>query len=145
MPPDEPTHRASRPVPPSVAVEIRSQRVAVVTVSGEHDLHSKPALTRALARAIEHPNVFVDLTDCTFIDSSAIGALISASRALAERNGSLELVIPSAAATVSRVVRMTAISTAVPIHETRLAADASRQQREEFAGRSALAAVVASQ
>jgi anti-sigma B factor antagonist len=134
MPPDErePTHRLGRPVPPTVEVEIRSPYAAVVTLGGEHDLGSKPALTRALARAIDHRHVLVDLTDCTFIESSAIGALVSASRLLAERKGRLELVIPSSATAVSRVLRMTAISTLVAIHETRSAAEASIQPRKDI-------------
>jgi anti-sigma B factor antagonist len=134
MLPDEPTQRASRPVPPTVEVESGSRHAAVVTLSGEHDLGSKPALTRALARASGHANVLVDLTDCTFIESSALGAFVSASRALAARNGSLGLVVPSAATAVSRVVRTTRIGTVIAIHETRSAAEASIQQRLDFAG-----------
>jgi anti-sigma B factor antagonist len=141
MPPDEhgSTQPASRSAPPTVEVEIRSPEAAVVTLSGEHDLLTKPVLARALTRAIAHSNVLVDLTGCTFIDSSVIGELVSASRALAERQGRLELLIPSSPTIVSRVLRMTAIDAVVAIHETRSAAEASIQLRQDLTGDAAAA------
>jgi anti-anti-sigma factor len=50
----------------------------VITLSGEHDLFTKLRLQEALADAREEPNVIIDLTPCTFIDSTIIGALAAA-------------------------------------------------------------------
>jgi anti-sigma B factor antagonist len=119
------TQLANWPVPTSVGVEIRSGCAAIVTLAGEHDLRSNGKLRRALACGIEQPDVLVDLTACTFIDSSAMGALVSASQVLAEGDGRLQLVVPLAATHVSRAVRLAAISAAVVVHEARAAAEAS--------------------
>jgi hypothetical protein len=46
---------------------------------GEHDLSTVPALRTALDTVITtSPNVIVDLSEATFIDSSTVGALIHA-------------------------------------------------------------------
>jgi anti-anti-sigma factor len=70
-------------VPGTLEVENHAPNVAIVAVRGEHDLTTKPALAEALARASDHLNVLVDLSECPFMDSSLIGALVEASSSLA--------------------------------------------------------------
>ena len=108
-----------------VAVEFAQPGIAVVTLSGEHDLAGKPRLTDALATANARLNVLVDLSPCTFIDSSVIGALFSARSQLAARGGRLELVIPQEATAVRRVAELTMLSSLLTIHEAHDAGCAS--------------------
>jgi anti-sigma B factor antagonist len=65
-----------------------------IVVGGELDLCAAPALRDALTRAIERrtTHVIVDLTDATFADSTAIGALLDASRRIREIRGRLQLI-----------------------------------------------------
>jgi anti-sigma B factor antagonist len=65
-----------------------------IVVGGELDLCAAPALRDALTRAIERhqTNVTVDLTDATFADSTAIGALLEASGRIRDYGGKLRLI-----------------------------------------------------
>ena len=69
----------------------------------------------------------MDLSACTFIDSSVIGALFSARNGLRARAGRLELVIPPEAAVVSRIADLTMLDTLVPIHQAEAEGLASLQ------------------
>jgi anti-sigma B factor antagonist len=66
----------------------------VVAVSGELDLHSvgqlRAELEQAMDRGAEH--VVVDLACVTFMDSTALGAIVLAERSLRRSNGSLVVV-----------------------------------------------------
>jgi anti-anti-sigma factor len=107
---------------PSVAVEVITPGVAVAALLGEHDLSTGADVETALARAGEQPMVLVDLTGCTFIDSTTIGLLISAYKAQSKRpGGRLELVVPALARNVHGVVRLAALDTVIRTHETRSA------------------------
>ena len=52
--------------------------IAVVALFGEHDLSGKQRLSDALAKASVRRDVLVDLSACTFLDSSVIGTLFAA-------------------------------------------------------------------
>jgi anti-sigma B factor antagonist len=66
----------------------------VVAVSGEIDLFTAPELKSALGEALEsgHTRIVVDLTNTTFLDSTALGVLIGAVKRLRSRDGALALV-----------------------------------------------------
>lgn len=66
----------------------------VVAVSGEIDLFTAPELKAALADAIEagRTRVVVDLSETTFLDSTALGVLIGTVKRLRARDGRLTLV-----------------------------------------------------
>jgi anti-sigma B factor antagonist len=107
----------------AIEVEIHSPNAAIVTLRGEHDLGSKPEVVRALVVASGCRYVLVDLSECTFIDSSVISALLQASNRLTKRDGLLELVIPSGAhQAVRNVFELMGLQRLLPIHETRAAA-----------------------
>jgi anti-anti-sigma factor len=69
----------------------------------------------------------VDLSTCTFIDSTVIGALIKAARSVQAGGEQLVLVIPPEQRQVARVAQMTRLAEIVPIHATRAAALTSIQ------------------
>jgi anti-anti-sigma factor len=107
-------------VPAQVTIEVKfhSPTASVVTLRGEHDLDSRPGVMLALAAASEHGDVLVDLSECTFMDSSIISAFLLAAKRLQERDGMLELVIPPDARHLHRILEMTSVQTILPSHET---------------------------
>lgn len=66
----------------------------VVAVQGEIDLFTAPELKQVLAEAIEagRTRIVVDLTETTFLDSTALGVLIGAVKRLRSRDGALAIV-----------------------------------------------------
>ncbi len=64
--------------PQPLEVQFRLPGIALVQLRGEHDLSGKEALAEALASASDQLNVLVDLSECTFMDSSVLGVLIPA-------------------------------------------------------------------
>src|SRR3978361_2112457 len=83
-------------MPPEFAVTehpIDSER-HVLAVRGEIDLFTAPELKQVLAESIEAGGVrlLVDLTETTFLDSTALGVLIGAVKRLRSRDGALAIV-----------------------------------------------------
>ena len=109
----------------AVEVDYPEPGIAFVKLRGEHDLATKEPLTAALGAAAAHPHVLVDLSECTFMDSSVVAALIGTHRELGERGGRLGLVIPPTARAIQRVAAVTGLAEVFPIHETPTAALAS--------------------
>ncbi|MGP9019927.1 STAS domain-containing protein [Streptomyces sp. BR1] len=72
-----------------------AQDCRVIRVTGELDLLTAPRLAGSLARArrgAQVPYVVADLSDVTFMDCSALGALCAARTACRDRGGWLRLV-----------------------------------------------------
>ena len=83
-------------MPPEFAVTehpIDSER-HVLAVRGEIDLFTAPELKQVLAESIEagRIRIIVDLTETTFLDSSALGVLIGVIKRLRARGGALAIV-----------------------------------------------------
>ena len=66
----------------------------VVAVAGEIDLFTAPELKATLTDAIEDgkTRIVVDLTETTFLDSTALGVLIGAIKRLRSRDGRMTIV-----------------------------------------------------
>jgi anti-sigma B factor antagonist len=66
----------------------------VLAVRGEIDLFTAPELKQVLAESIEagRIRIIVDLTETTFLDSTALGVLIGAVKRLRSRHGALAMV-----------------------------------------------------
>jgi anti-anti-sigma factor len=111
----------------AIGIEFCPPCIALITLRGEHDLTSRRALSEALATASAQLNVLVDLSECTFIDSTVIAALFRARESLRRRNGRLELLVPPSSTTIRRLAKITALDKILPIHETRSAAITSFQ------------------
>ena len=89
----------------------------VLHVAGELDLSTVATFDAELARALSLGGVVVVLSECTFIDSSALQSLVRAYRALPRAEGaSLALVAPSQPA--RRVLEIAALDRLVPIFDT---------------------------
>jgi anti-anti-sigma factor len=101
--------------------------VAVVQLRGEHDLATEQALMQALDEAAAHSNVLVDMSECDFIDSTVIAALLRVARTVSERGERFALYIPAAQRQITRIAEMTHLAELLPIHASRSVALASLQ------------------
>jgi anti-sigma B factor antagonist len=92
---DLPALLAVKEVRVDLVVESSTHRGwAVISVQGELDLHSSPALTDEIAGALNQdaPHIAVDLTAVSFMDSTALGVLVASLKRARERDGELTLV-----------------------------------------------------
>ena len=81
-------------------------------------------------RSRERSRVFVDLSDCTFIDSTVIALLLAAHRNQVMRNERLELILPKEAPAVERILTLSRIGLIITTHKTRNAALTATQSGE---------------
>ena len=127
-----PSHHASTPPHDdqrgTVEVAHELPHLAVVTLAGEHDISTSESLEQALERAAANSNVLVDLSDCTFVDSTVITVLIRTSEAVKAGGEQLVLVIPPAQRAIARIAEMTGLGHLMPLYESRDAALASFPQ-----------------
>ena len=89
---------------------------SIIHVVGELDLSTIAALDAELELSLPAGRVVVNLSECTFIDSSALRSLVRAQRAVSEGGGSLALVAPSQPA--RRVLEVAALDRFIPVFET---------------------------
>ena len=91
----------------------------VVAVRGEIDLFTAPELKSALSDAIEsgRSRIVVDLTDTTFLDSTALGVLIGAVKRLRSRDGRLTIV--NVDENIAKTFEITGLDQIFPISSTR--------------------------
>ena len=97
--------------------------VHVVTLRGEIDAFTAPSLRDDLRHLVEDTGavtVVVDLGAVTFLDSSALGALVGVLRRLRERNGQLRIVQPRTAA--ARIFELTGLDAVLDLYPDRAAA-----------------------
>ena len=94
------------------------ERIALVSVSGELDLHAEPELRAALdaAELLGCPTVVVDLSGVSFMDSTACGVLVGEAKRRRRDHG--ELVLVSNANGAGRVLEVSGIDRFVAVHPT---------------------------
>jgi anti-anti-sigma factor len=92
----------------------------VVTLSGEVDLHTAPALAQALDGVVGlgGTSVALDLADVSFVDSTTLGILLRYDERFKERGG--ELVVVTSDLRVLRTLEVTGVNRVLAI-ERRLA------------------------
>jgi anti-anti-sigma factor len=116
-----------------VTIEIVSATAAVVTLGGDHDVASLDAVDDAFRVAGAGRDLLVDLSDCTFIDSTIIKLLLRTMRSLEATGARFELVIdPTPSGHVSRVAQLMGISEVIPTHDTRIGGIRSLSASSEF-------------
>jgi anti-sigma B factor antagonist len=93
--------------------------IHVLAVSGELDLSSAPDVRTALALAASGPggHLILDLSDVTFIDSTALMRLLTALRDLNRRGG--RMVLACSNPTVLRLFEVTRTNETFEIFPTR--------------------------
>jgi anti-sigma B factor antagonist len=103
-----------------LALERNDAGLAVVTISGEHDLSTAPNLRRRLDSLLdENTATVVDLSPATFIDSSILGVILDARRRAAEANLGFAVVHANGADAVDRVLEVTGLRAELPVHTRR--------------------------
>jgi anti-sigma B factor antagonist len=102
-------------------VERTDAGLAVLTITGEHDLSTAPDLRRRLETLLnEAPGVIVDLSTATFIDSSILGTILDAKRRAGDAAvGYAVLHSKNGTSAVDRLLEVTGLRTELPVHEER--------------------------
>ena len=106
-----------------LALELNESGMALLTLSGEHDLSTAPELRRRLDKLLEEgtPTV-VDLSPATFIDSSILGVILDGRRRAADSDVGFAVLQSGGAEAVDRVLEVTGLRAELPVHAGRDAA-----------------------
>jgi anti-sigma B factor antagonist len=106
-----------------LALESNESGIALLTLSGEHDLSTAPELRRRLDELLEEgtPTV-VDLSPATFIDSSILGVILEGRRRAADSEVGFAVLHSDGADAVDRVLEVTGLRAELPVHAERDAA-----------------------
>jgi anti-sigma B factor antagonist len=100
-----------------VVVESIAAESVVVRVTGELDLATVPQLERALAERPEGAaGLVIDLSGCTFIDSTCVRLLVGVARETESAGGRAAIVATDPG--ILRVLEITALDTLVPVHRS---------------------------
>ena len=105
--------------PGDVEVQVEASRdggATVVRVEGDLDLSTCPELEHALEGADLADRVVVDLSGCTFFDSSALRVLVQRARAAATAGGTTALVTTDPG--ILRVLEIATTDAMLPVHDT---------------------------
>ena len=103
----------------SLSEENLDEQRHVVAVTGEIDLFTAPELKAVLSEAVEagRTRIVVDLTETTFLDSTALGVLIGAVKRLRSRDGVLTIV--NTDANIAKTFEITGLDQIFAISPTR--------------------------
>jgi anti-sigma B factor antagonist len=101
-----------------VSVERDGPGPVVMRVTGEIDVETAGDLRQQLALHMgsHQPDLIVDVSRVTFMDSTGLGTLVRAVRQVRERGGRMELVVDEGP--VLDLLRLTALAGVLPIHRT---------------------------
>jgi anti-anti-sigma factor len=109
---------ASDPTRPSVDVEHRPVSApafaAIVRLCGEHDIASASEIADALSAVFG--DVLVDLSGCSFLDSSTIGVLLKDGQRRDREGQRLELLSPETSSPVSRTLEIMGVDRILATH-----------------------------
>jgi anti-sigma B factor antagonist len=91
----------------------------LVAVAGEIDLHTAARFEQELQAAIQQPfeRLLVDLTDCDYLDSTALHVLVRAYRSLDGKADRLSFIVPSA--NLRRLFELTGLDATLHVHADR--------------------------
>ena len=88
----------------------------VVRVEGELDLATSETLEDAIEPSDPGGHLVIDLSECTFIDSSAVRLFVEAARAAQDAGGKVSLVTRDPG--ILRVLEIAAVDTMLPVHDS---------------------------
>jgi len=103
----------------AVALERPASDVAVVVLAGEVDLYTAPRFKDVLLQAIDDGagHVIVDLADVSFVDSTALGVLVSGGKRLQKSSGTLAIGCPDEK--IRRILEITGLDTVFGVYGSR--------------------------
>jgi anti-sigma B factor antagonist len=103
-----------------LALERTEEGLAVLTISGEHDLSTAPNLRRRLDGLLrERVSTVVDLSPATFIDSSILGVILDGRRRAADAAVGFAVARSNGSDAVDRVLDVTGLRAELPVHARR--------------------------
>jgi anti-sigma B factor antagonist len=106
---------------PQFSVELvhAGDDVAIVALTGEVDIYSAPQFKETLVRGIDEGarHIIVDLAAVTFIDSTALGVLVSGAKRVRPQNGTLDIVCSDE--NITRIFEITGLDRIFGIHASR--------------------------
>jgi len=97
-----------------VTVETAPDGALVMRVTGDLDLATSPRFEDTLSSAPAASHVVIDLTGCTFLDSSGVRVLVQAARNIPEGRRRVDLVTANAG--ILRVLEITGVDRMMPVH-----------------------------
>jgi anti-anti-sigma factor len=102
-----------------VSVDLRVPGMALVSLSGEHELYDALRLRERISSLLESGrSIVVDLTETVFVDSSIVGVLLEAKRLAAERGADYSVVLgETTGEAVRRMFEMTGLIGILPVVE----------------------------
>jgi anti-sigma B factor antagonist len=106
----------------SIVLEPAGGDVAVVSISGEHDIYTAPTLRERLEEALAQDvkGLVVDLTKATFVDSSILGALLEGRRQALEKGLNYVVCIAEQVEPgVQRILEITGLVPVLPVVRSR--------------------------
>ena len=103
--------------------------LAVLTISGEHDLGTVPEFRERLNELLAgDAGIVIDLSPATFVDSSILGVILEARRRAGEGEQGFAVTQDGGTEAVTRVLEITGLTRELPVHSDR--AGAERQASE---------------
>jgi anti-sigma B factor antagonist len=107
------------------------QRPAVTILTGELDLQASRSLGQRLneevGAGVTAPDVILDLSSVSFMDSSALGVIIQADQRLGRQGRGLAVIAPEGCA-AAQLVEMTHVERSLRVATTRDEAEAKLEQ-----------------
>ncbi|HLM32847.1 MAG TPA: STAS domain-containing protein [Gaiellaceae bacterium] len=102
-----------------VKTEQISDETTVIALSGEIDLYTAPEFKQQLLETIGQgaKEVIVDLSETTFIDSTALGVLVGGVKRLRPNGGQLSLVCDDR--NITKIFEITGLDKVFPIYGSR--------------------------
>ena len=105
--------------PGEISVERGDSGVVVVSLTGEHDLSTAPALRELLEAEFEQSTpIVVNLSRAEFIDSSIIGVMLDMHRRAEEAGLGFATALEDGAPPVRRVLEITGLDENLPIRDS---------------------------
>ena len=102
-----------------LSVDTRVPGVALVSLSGEHELYSAHGLQERIESLLDDGlSIVIDLTEAVFLDSSIVAVLLKAQKLASERGRDYSVVLgESTGDPVRRMFEMTGLAHVLPIVE----------------------------
>jgi anti-anti-sigma factor len=99
-----------------VTRETLPEGAVLVRVEGELDMATSGDFEDAIGEAQPGAQLVIDLSECTFLDSSAVRVLVDTARAVEQANGKVSVVVRDPG--ILRVLEIAAVDTMLPVHDT---------------------------
>lgn len=112
-------------------LNVLSAHLAIVEVEGEIDIFCASQFKRTLFESVRRDvtRVLVDLTRVTRMDTTALGVLLSAARAIGLRGGSLDVICPRE--DLRRLLEVSRLDQSMVVYHSSAAALCAIQPRAE--------------